>query len=57
MKISATITDGEFEQIKYYIDCKDWANPIQDEFIFYEPTQRFLLILALFNIAIYEVNK
>lgn len=53
MKIHATITDSEFEKIKAYIDCRIWANPMQDEFIFYDPTERFLLMLALFNIEYY----
>jgi hypothetical protein len=50
MKISASITDQEFEQIKDHIHCREWANPMQDEFIFYDPTEEFLVILALFSI-------
>jgi hypothetical protein len=54
MKISATINDQEFDLIKAYIDCDQWANPMQDEFIFYNPTERFLLMLNLFSIEYHQ---
>lgn len=54
MKISCTITDQEFELIKNHIECQQWANPMQDEFVFYDPTERFRFILALFSIEYYE---
>ncbi len=54
MKISCTLTDQEFNLIEPYIDCREWANPIQDEFIFYDPTEKFRLILALYSITYYQ---
>lgn len=54
MKISATLNDQEFANIEPYIDCEQWANPIEGEFIFYEPTERFLLMLNLFSIEYYQ---
>ena len=50
MKIYTSITDEEYDKIEKYIECREWANPMQDEFIFYDPKPRFLTMLALFNI-------
>lgn len=54
MKIECTLTDEEFEQIKPYIDCREFANPIEWEFIFYEPSEYFLFILAINGIEYYR---
>jgi hypothetical protein len=54
MKISCTLTDQEFNLIESHIDCREWANPMQDEFIFYDPTEKFRLILALYSITYYQ---
>jgi hypothetical protein len=54
MKISATIPDEQFDKIEKYIDCREWANPMQDEFIFYDPNPKFLTMLCLFNIEFYK---
>lgn len=44
------MTDEEFAKIERYIKCDDWANPMQDEFVFYNPSEMFKLVLALNNI-------
>lgn len=54
MKIHCTLTDSEFEVIEPHIECREWANPMQDEFVFYEPTERFRFMLALFSIEYYQ---
>jgi len=53
MKIECTITDEEWEKIKIYVECREMANPMQDEFIFYDPTPEFLVMLTLFDIDIH----
>lgn len=50
MKIWATMTDQEFAAIERYIKCDDWANPMEGEFVFYNPSEMFKLVLALNNI-------
>lgn len=50
MKIWATMSDQDFDKIERYIKCDDWANPMQDEFVFYNPSEMFKLVLALNNI-------
>ena len=54
MKISLSMSDEEFEKIKTHIQCREWANPMQDEFIFYDPDPKFLMMLALFSIEFYK---
>ena len=53
MKLLCTMTDEEFEQIKTHIQCREWHNPIQDEYIFYDATEQFQITLALFSITTY----
>lgn len=54
MKISVSMNDDDFNRIEKYIDCRDWANPMQDEFVFYDPDPKFLMMLALFDIPFYK---
>lgn len=54
MKYSATITDEEYEKIRAHIQCSEISNPMQDEFVIYNPTDHFLTILALFNIPFWK---
>lgn len=53
MNIHCTITDDEFSEVEPHIDC-GFSNPMQDEFIFYDPTDLFILKLMLMGI---EVSK
>jgi len=57
MKILCSMTDSEFDKIKSHIDCHDWANPIEGEFVFYEPTERFVFMLALFDIEYHKTQQ
>jgi hypothetical protein len=54
MKILCTMSEDQFNSIEKYIECHDWANPIEDHYVFYEPTSQFLFIMALFNIQVYK---
>ena len=53
MKLLCTMSDEEFEQIKSHIACREWHNPMADEYIFYDATEQFQIILALFSITTY----
>ena len=53
MKIHVTMSDQEFDQIEKYIDCTEWCNPMQDEFIFYNPSLPFRVMLAFYEITYY----
>lgn len=53
MKLLCTMTNEEFLKIEPYIKCREWSNPIQDEYIFYDATDEFQIILALFSITTY----
>lgn len=52
-KIYATIDPQEFQTIERYIKCRDWANPIEDEYVFYEPSLMFQYVLKFYNIQTY----
>jgi hypothetical protein len=57
MKLLCSMSDEEFEQIKRHIQCREWHNPIEGEYIFYDPTQSFQLILNLFAIQTYTTGE
>ncbi|CAB5223800.1 hypothetical protein UFOVP389_14 [uncultured Caudovirales phage] len=54
MKISVSMSDEEFDRIEKYINCRQWGNPMQDEFVFYDPAPQFLTMLTLFDITYYK---
>jgi hypothetical protein len=56
MKILCTMSDDEFEQVKRYLKCDDWSNPMQDEYIFYNPSDMFRWALALNGIETWQDN-
>ena len=47
------MSDDEFDKIKTHIQCREWSNPMADEYIFYDATDEFQIILALFSITTY----
>lgn len=53
MKLLCTISDEEFHKIETHIQCREWHNPMADEYIFYDATDEFQIILALFSITTY----
>ena len=57
MKLLCTMSDEEFEQIKTHIQCREWANPMADEYIFYDATEQFQFMLALFSITTYTSGE
>ena len=54
MKIYCSLTDFEFDKIKNSIQATDWGNPIEGEYVFYDPSERFFLLLALTGIVTYK---
>ena len=50
------MSDDEFEQVKRYLKCDDWSNPMQDEYIFYNPSDMFRWALALNGIETWQDN-
>jgi len=57
MKITCTMSDEEYNQIERYIECSEYRNPFQDEFVFYWPTDKFLFILSLYSIEYYRITE
>ena len=53
MKINVTLTDQEYAQIEPYIECSQSGNPMADEYVFYNPSERFLVMLGLYGIKFY----
>lgn len=51
MKIWVSMNDSDFDKIEKYIKCDDWANPIDGEFVFYNPSEMFKLVLLLNDIV------
>lgn len=56
MKICCSMTDEEFDKIERYIKCDDWSNPIEGEYIFYNPSYLFRWALALNGIETWQDN-
>ena len=50
MKIYCHIPDQDYARIEPYIECSESANPMEEEYWFDEPTERFLLMLGLLGI-------
>lgn len=57
MKILASMCDQEFDQIEKYIECDQWSNPILGEYVFYNPTERFRLMLTMLDIIHWLDNE
>jgi hypothetical protein len=57
MKIWVTMSDTEFDEIEKYINCDEWANPMQDEFVFYNPSEMFKLVLLLKGIKYWDDSE
>jgi len=57
MIIGAVITDDEWIHIEPYVDqwCSRFGNPMEDEFLFYDPDPRLLTILGLYDIEFWPV--
>ncbi len=55
MKLGCHIPNEQFDMIYPYIDCL-FANPIDEEYILYDPSDRCLLMLALWDIHTYACD-
>ena len=51
------MSDTEFDEIEKYINCDEWANPMQDEFVFYNPSEMFKLVLLLKGIKYWDDSE
>lgn len=54
MKLMATITPEQMAKIRDHIDCDQWVEIFEEEYVFYNPTERFRLIMCLFDIPTYS---
>ena len=52
--IAMSLTDQEFDRIEPHIDCRDWANPMDGEFVFYGCEPRMLTMLTLMGMEFYR---
>jgi hypothetical protein len=55
MKLLASITDEDWAIIEPYVDC-EFANPLPDEFVFYDPSPILQWRLAFLGIEIWQDN-
>ena len=53
MRYHCHIPEDIWPKIDPYIDCDSWANPMEEEYWFDNPTDRFRFILALLSIETY----
>ena len=57
MKIYLSLNDHEFSKIEPWIEVTEWANPILGEYVFYNPSEKFRLLLQLNDIAYFIDNS
>jgi hypothetical protein len=62
MKLMATITSEQMDQLHRHIDCRDWAEVFDEEYVFVDPTPAMIIIMKLLDIVTYtdipeEANK
>lgn len=53
MDIEMSLTDQEFDQIEPYIDCRDWLNFMDGEFLFLDCTPRMIVMITLMGLEFY----
>jgi hypothetical protein len=53
MKLMATITLEQMHKLYPHIDCDDWAEVFEEEYVFYNPTPAFQIIMKLMEIVTY----
>lgn len=58
MIIGAVIVESEWPQVEQaiYKWCRVWGNPMEDEFLFYDPDPRLLTLFALYDIEYWPVE-
>lgn len=62
MKLMATITAEQMAKLYSHIDCEDWAEVFEEEYVFVNPTPAMIVIMKLMEIVTYtdipeEANK
>jgi len=62
MKLMATITAEQMQRLYPHINCRDWAEVFEEEYVFVDPTPAFQIIMKLMEIVTYtdipeEANK
>ena len=62
MKLMATITPEQMAKLHPHIDCDDWAEVFDEEYVFVNPTPAMIVIMKLLEVVTYtdipeEVNK
>lgn len=62
MKLMATITLEQMAKLYPHIDCDDWAEVFEEEYVFVNPTPAFQIIMKLMDVVTYtdipeEANK
>ena len=53
MKLMATITPEQMEKLHRHIDCRDWAEVFDEEYVFVDPTPAMVIIMNLLEIVTY----
>lgn len=53
MKLMATITPEQMDQLYRHIDCEDWAEVFEEEYVFLNPTPAMIIIMKLLDIVTY----
>jgi hypothetical protein len=52
MRMVVYMPSSEFDLIEPHIDCEGWSNPEEDLYIFWNPTNKFRMLLALYSIPV-----
>lgn len=53
MKLMATITPAQMAKLYPHIDCDDWAEVFEEEYVFVNPTPAFQIIMKLMDVVTY----
>lgn len=54
MKLNATITPEQMEQLYPHIRCDDWEEVFEEEYVFTNPHPSMIIIMHLLGITTYQ---
>ena len=54
MKLITNIPDSLWPKVEPRIEADTWSNPEEDLFIFWNPSERFQIFLALYDIPLWR---
>jgi len=62
MKLMATITEEQMTKLYPHINCREWAEVFDEEYVFVDPSPAMVVIMKLMEIVTYtdipdEANK